>query len=233
MKIPTVKVPKFTTTLPVSGEKIEFRPFLVKEEKLLLLASESTDTDSAVNAISDIVESCTDGKVKSSEYCLADIQWIFLQIRSKSIGDEINLYLICGKCNHKHLKTLTINDFEVRLVEEKAKVINIDGSVRVELKYPTIHHYNHLFETSDDGAVYDVVADCITKIYNDDEVFINEGKTHQELREFVDNLTAEQFEPFEQFFEDMPVLFKQIDFKCVECESDNTLMVNSVQHFFA
>jgi hypothetical protein len=131
------------------------------------------------------------------------------------------------------LKTLTINDFEVRLVEEKAKVINIDGSVRVELKYPTIHHYNHLFETSDDGAVYDVVADCITKIYNDDEVFINEGKTHQELREFVDNLTAEQFEPFEQFFEDMPVLFKQIDFKCVECESDNTLMVNSVQHFFA
>jgi len=171
MKIPTVKVPKFTTTLPVSGEKIEFRPFLVKEEKLLLLASESTDTDSAVNAISDIVESCTDGKVKSSEYCLADIQWMFLQIRSKSIGDEINLYLICGKCNHKHLKTLTINDFEVRLVEEKAKVINIDGSVRVELKYPTIHHYNHLFETSDDGAVYDVVADCITKIYNDDEVF--------------------------------------------------------------
>lgn len=232
MTIPMVKVPRYTTTLPVSGEKIEFRPFVVKEEKLLLMASESTDTESAVNAISDIVESCTFGKVKSSEYCLADVQWMFLQIRCKSIGEEINLYLICGKCEHKHLKTISINDFEVRMTEKDKKIINVDETVRVELKYPTIQHYNHLFENKDEDAVYDVIADCVVKIYNEDELFVNDGNSHKELREFIDNLTATQFEPFEEFFETMPVLFKQIDFTCVKCETNNTMIVNSVQHFF-
>ena len=232
MAIPMVKVPKFTTTLPVSGEKVEFRPFLVKEEKLLLLATESNENSMAVNAISDIVETCTFGKMKTTDYPMADVQWMFMKIRSKSIGEDVNLYLICGKCDHKIMKNMNIDDFEVRLNETKNQVINIDNSVRVEMKSPTIHHYGHLFDTTEEDAVYDVVADCITKIYSEEEVFVNDGNSHQELREFIDNLTAEQFEPFEQFFENMPVLFKEVTFKCVKCETENSLVVNTVQHFF-
>jgi len=232
MAIPMVKVPKFTTTLPVSGEVVEFRPFLVKEEKLLLLASESNENNMAVSAISDIVENCTFGKIKSTEYAMADVQWMFMKIRSKSIGEEVNLYLICGQCDHKILKTMSIDDFEVRFNENKDRVINIDSTIRVELKYPTIHHYDRLFDTTEEDAVYDVVADCISKIYSDEEVFVNDGNSHQELREFIDNLTAEQFESFEEFFETMPVLFKEVNFKCVKCEVENSLVVNTVQHFF-
>jgi hypothetical protein len=234
MKIPTVKVPKFTTTLPVSGEKIEFRPFLVKEEKLLLLASESSDTDSAVNAISDIVESCTNSKVKSSEYCLADVQWLFLQIRGKSIGEEVNVYLLCGECGAKHLKTMSLKDFSVALPKDpNGHIIKVDDVVQVELKYPTIFHYNYLFENKNENDVYKVVADCIVKIYNEDEVFVNEGTSDKELLEFIENLTSEQFEKFEQFFVQMPVLTKVENFVCTKCETSNKFQVNSIEHFFA
>jgi hypothetical protein len=234
MNIPSVKVPKFTTTLPVSGEKIEFRPFLVKEEKLLLLASESTDTESAVNAISDIVDSCTSGKVHCSNYCLADMQWLFLQIRGKSIGEEVSVYLLCGECEAKHLKNMSLNDFEVTLpASSNSTRINIDGVVQVELKYPTIFHYNYLFENKSDQDVYRVIADCIVKIYNEDEVFINEGNSDKELLEFVENLTSEQFEKFEKFFIDMPVLTKVENFTCTKCGISNKFQVNSIQHFFA
>lgn len=232
MAIPMVKVPKFTTTLPVTGEKVEFRPFLVKEEKLLLLASESSDADSAVNAMADIVENCTYGKIKVSEYSLADTQWLFLQIRGKSIGEEVNVYLLCGECGAKHLKTISLTDFEVTFPENSQKLIDIDGSVKVELKYPTIYHYNYLFENKDENAVYQVVADCIKKIYSEDEVFVNDGNSDAELREFVENLTAEQFEKFEQFFVNMPVMLKETNFVCTKCEKPNKLEINSIEHFF-
>jgi len=232
MAIPMVKVPKFTTTLPVSGEKVEFRPFLVKEEKLLLLATESTETEAAVNAMADIVESCTYGKIKVADYSLADTQWLFLQIRGKSIGEEVNVYLICGECGSKHLKTILLSDFEVTLPEKSQHLIDIDGNVKVELKYPTLYHYNFLFENKDETAVYQVVSDCIKKIYSEDEVFVNDGNSDAELREFVENLTAEQFEKFEEFFINMPVMLKETNFICTKCEKPNKLLINSIEHFF-
>ena len=93
MNIPKVKVPTFTTTLPVKGEKVEFRPFLVKEEKILLLASESENTEDVIYALKDVVLACTYDKVNLHEHCLADMQWLFLQIRGKSVGEEIDWYL--------------------------------------------------------------------------------------------------------------------------------------------
>lgn len=232
MTIPMVKVPKFTTTLPVSGEKVEFRPFLVKEEKLLLLASESTDIDSAVNAMADIVESCTYGQVNVSDYALADTQWLFLQIRGKSIGEEVSVYLLCGECKAKHHKIISLSDFQVVLPKKQQQIIDLDGNVKVELKYPTIYHYNYLFETKDESAVYRVVSDCIKKIYTEDEVFVNDGNSDNELREFVENLTSEQFEKFEEFFLDMPVMLKEANFTCTTCEKPNKLQINSIEHFF-
>ena len=231
MNIPMIKVPKFTTTLPYSGEKIEFRPFLVKEEKVLLLANESEKTEDAVQALKDIIEACTFNKVQISNYCLADMQWLFLQIRGKSIGEEIDVYLICGECEAKQLHTMNVSEFET-VVTPASNLISIDGATKVELKYPTLEHYAALYETDSEETIYKIVANCITKIYNEDEVFVNEGDNELELLEFIDNLTPEQFAPFEKFFKNMPVLHKKVVYACKKCETENTLTVDGINHFF-
>jgi len=231
MSIPTVKVPKFTATLPVSEESFEFRPFLVKEEKILLLANESDNIVSAVTAIGDIVEQCTFGKIKLENYCLADLQYAFLQIRGKSIGEEFSFYRICGECKHKHLTEMHVDDFEVTEKISNNIIILEDGT-RIELKYPGLHHYGILFDDDTPGAIFEVVADCILKIYNEEEVFENTSELKKEVLEFIDNLTAKDFEKFEDFFTGMPVLYKSFQFVCEGCGSENKLVVDSVTNFF-
>lgn len=232
MSIPVVKVPTFTTTLPVSGEKVDFRPFLVKEEKILLLASESDDNADIVNAMSELIESCTFGKVEPSKYSLADLQWLFLQIRGKSISEEIDFRVICGECNHAQSYTINVDEWETRLIDPKEKILKLDSEVTVEMRYPSLKHYAALFDTNDDFAVYGVIADCIVKIYNSDEVFENDGKSHQDIYQFLDNLTPDQFEPFEDFFTSMPILVKEINYNCQKCQTPNELMVDSIRSFF-
>lgn len=231
MNIPMVKVPKFTTTLPFTGEKVEFRPFLVKEEKILLLASESNKTEDAVVALKDIIEACTFGKVDISKHSLADMQWLFLQIRGKSVGEEMDLYLICGGCDSKQPYVMNVADFETVIPTQK-NVLTLDSSTKVELRYPTLEHYAALFETDTEQTLYSVVADCIVKVYNEDEMFVNDGNSHNELLEFIDNLTPEQFAPFEAFFKNMPVLRKEVNFKCKKCEEQNKVIIDGINHFF-
>lgn len=227
-----VKVPTFSMTLPVSKEVIDYRPFLVKEEKLLVLASEANEVESALRAIGDIVENCTFGKVKLEKYCLADMQYAFLQIRGKSIGSEINFYLICGVCGQKHLTSISVEDFGVKMSKKLETTFSLDGNIQVEMKYPNLLHYTKLFNSPDESAVFDVVADCVSKIFNEEEVFENTKESLSEVREFLDNLTPEQFEKFEEFFVNMPVLFKELNFTCVQCETSNTLIVDGIQNFF-
>ena len=232
MNIPVVKVPTFTMTLPVSGETIDFRPFLVKEEKILLLAKETNTMEAAIHSIVDIVETCTFNKMKVDDYSLADTQYAFLQIRGKSIGEEIELYLMCGECSHKHPSTISIIDFTVSTTPKTNKLIEVDSTVKVELSYPKIQHYVSLFETDNDDAVYDVVVECIKKIYTDDEMFVNTKETYGEVRTFIDNLTPDQFEKFEEFFTHMPILHKKLEFICSTCETPNIIVVDSITNFF-
>lgn len=227
-----VKVPKFSMTLPVSKEEMEYRPFLVKEEKLLVLANEASDVETALRAIGDVVENCTFGKVQLEKYCLADMQYAFLQIRGKSIGSDINFYLICGECGHRHLTSVAVDEFETKMPKKLETVFSLDGDIRVEMKYPNLSHYTKLFDDPSETAVFDVVSECIVKIFNEEEVFENSKETRKEVREFLDNLTPEQFEKFEEFFVNMPVLYKELKFTCSSCSKDNMLIVDSIQNFF-
>lgn len=226
-----VKVPTFTMTLPVSQQQVEYRPFVVKEEKILILANESEDTGSVVRAIGDVVKECTFGKVILDDVSIADIQYAFLQIRGKSIGEEFNFYAICGECKHKHITTFNVNEFEMKneAVDNK---ISLGGGVTVELKYPGLQHYAMLFETEDVDKIYEVVVDCITKIYTDEEVFVNNKEARNEVLEFINNLTPAQFEEIENFFLNMPILYKKVDFMCQGCNKLNNLVIDSITSFF-
>lgn len=236
MNIPMIKVPKFTMTLPISGDVIEFRPFVVKEEKILILANDTDDIKESLRAVADVIEQCTFGKMKIEHYCLADMQYAFLEIRGKSIGTELSLMMVCGECGAKHPKTFFHEDFEV-VKQNVDKIINIGDDIKVELTYPGLQHYAMLFSTEEDEntfeTVYNMVVSCITKIYDSEEVFVNDPSKHEQVREFVDQLTPEQFEKFEQFFLAMPIMIKREEFTCSECSASNVLVVDTLKSFFS
>ena len=139
---------------------------------------------------------------------------------------------MCGICGHKHATNISINDFTLKTTKRTNKILEIDSVVKVELSYPKIQHYISLFDTPGDDAVYDVVVECISKIYTDDEVFVNTKETYGDVRTFIDNLTPDQFEKFEDFFINMPILYKKLEFTCGSCEKMNTLLVDSITNFF-
>ena len=152
------------------------------------------------------------------------------------------LYCTCPICERVAIISLirllsttiliSINDFTLKTTKRTNKILEIDSVVKVELSYPKIQHYISLFDTPGDDAVYDVVVECISKIYTDDEVFVNTKETYGDVRTFIDNLTPDQFEKFEDFFINMPILYKKLEFTCGSCEKMNTLLVDSITNFF-
>lgn len=233
MSIPVVKVPTFVMTLPLSGEEITYRPFLVKEEKLLILANEGNIIKDITDAVVRLVEDCTFSVMKSSVYSMFDIQYAFLQIRGKSISEVIDFYLICDSCQHKTETTVRVDQFAFRHTEGHSKVVEISSGIKINMRYPSFEKYGMLYDNGEDGAVFDVVASCVESIVSDDEVFKNDSKDALlEVREYLDNMTPEQFAKLESFFTTMPVLEHVITYKCGGCETENTVVIDGVRNFF-
>ena len=228
--IPQVKVPTFSMTLPVSKEKVDFRPFLVKEEKILLLVKDSKDPKDVARAIGDVVSSCTFDKMSIHKYCLADVQYAFIQIRGKSIGEELELDLKCGGCDGGNSFILSVNDFDV-LNKDVNNNINM-GDITIRMKSPTIEHYTTLLLNDDMETIFSVICGCIEKIYSDEEVFINEPGFESQIQEFLDNLPSEEFDKIKQYFSTMPMLHKKIEFTCKHCKTNNEFLIDGLSNFF-
>jgi len=226
-----IKVPKFKMTLPYTKQEIEFRPFVVKEEKLLIMANDSSDYESALSAMGDIVSNCTFGALDIDKTPMFDVQHAFLQIRGKSIGEEIDFFLICGTCKEKRETKIRVDEFKLLTQPGHSCDITLSEGYVVKMKHPTFRHFAKLYETDDDESVYDVVAECIEEISTPEETFMNTGRNISELREFVDNLTPEQFAKMETFFDTMPVLEHTIEYQC-KCGADNTITINGISNFF-
>jgi len=233
MSIPAVKLPTFTMTLPLTGEEITYRPFLVKEEKLLILSNESEIIKEITDAVIQLVRDCTFGVMDPSKYSMFDIQYAFLQIRGKSISEEIEFYLICNTCDHRTESIVRVDQFKFRHTPGHTNVIDLNGDMKVEMRYPSFDKYGMLYDKLEDDAVFDVVASCIDRIITNDEVYCNDSKdTYLEVREFIDNMTPEQFAKLEEFFTTMPVLEYTIEYICAGCQAENTVVIDGVRNFF-
>jgi len=228
--IPQVKVPTFSITLPVSKEKVEFRPFLVKEEKILLLAKDSKEPKDIARVIKDVVESCMFGKVDTSKICLADLQYAFMQIRGKSIGEQLELTLLCGNCKTRHQHQFSVDDFEVTNLEINNTIQM--GDVTVKMILPTIEHYMEMNMVENVEDVFSVLASCIEKIYSDEEVFENSPDNKEDLLDFLNSLPSVEFNKIQDYFKNMPLLYKDMSFTCASCETPNTVRVDSLNNFF-
>jgi hypothetical protein len=221
-------------TLPFTGEVVDYRPFLVKEEKLLIMAKDSGDRQMIIRTVGDIVRDCTDGKVDANIHPMFHVEYAFLEIRGKSVGEEIEYYLVCGKCGHKSTTFTKVDDFKLLKQEDHTNTVMVNEEIRLTMKYPTFEHFVKLFGDTEESSpnVEAVVAECVDTMITKDEVIKMTRDNVEEMKDFIDNMLPEQYSRLEQFFSTMPVLQCEKEYTCDRCGTENVVNIGGINNFF-
>lgn len=233
MALPMTQYPLSEIYCYSQKQKVEFRPFLVKEEKLLVLAAESGDPIDMVKASQQIITNCSFGKVKGDEIPIFDMQNIFIELRKLSVGTDVEAQFKCGECEHTVQVTIDLNRFELKEDDSHSPTIKLSDTVTVEMRYPQTEELKELAGTQEHADIYSVSANCIDKIYMDDVVYEREDTTEEERLEFIENLTSDAFESIRNFFDTMPAMENTIEFTCTKCGASNYAYMNGYFDFFA
>ena len=194
---------KYQVTIPSTQKKTAFRPFLVKEEKILLLAQEGNDPDNMVMALQSLVESCVDGIEDASSLPLFDIEYLFLKIRAKSVGEVVNPIIVCPETGEEIEISINLSEIDVKHTKEHKKKVKISDDLIIEMKYPSLGLLKERgtgIDYTSPSSFYDLIADCIGKIQTKEETIDAKQHTRDEIVSFVDNMTKEQFEKLLDFF---------------------------------
>jgi len=204
MALPKLNIPTHRLTLPSTGDEVKFRPFLVKEQKLLLMAQQSDDEKETIDNMIQMIENCTNLNVTNLP--VFDVEYLFLKIRAKSVGDIIQLNLLCPDDGITYVNTtLDLNDVEVQIDETHKKIIDITDDVKMIMKYPQMSdvQLNNVSQTETE-SVFEMLKKCILEVHNGDEIINSIDMKTEEISDFVDSLNTEQFENVMQFFNTMP-----------------------------
>ena len=236
MALPLQTTPLYSLNIPSTGKEIKYRPFLVKDEKALLIAQQSEDLEVMISTLKQVIVSCVSDDIDVNALAIFDLEYIFSQIRAKSVGEYSDLVFTCGHCDNEKNKyniKLDVSTLEVTKNPEHTNKIPLFDNVGVMMKYPSLDILKKIDKGFDDPEnVIDIITDCIDVIYTDTELFHAKEQTKKELKEFLENLTKEQFDKLESFFATMPKFQKLIEFDCPACGGHNKLMLEGVQNFF-
>ena len=240
MPLPKIATPSYELELPSTGKTIQYRPFLVKEEKLLVIALESEDTKQITNAIKPVIRACILTKgVKVESLPTFDIEFLFLNIRGKSVGEEIDVNLICPDDNETEVNvSINLDDIQVQKPEGHSNQIKLDNNLMMELKYPSLNEFiKNNFDPNDAGAnameqSFDLIGSCISKIYNEDEVWVAADCSKKEINEFLDSMNSNQFKEIESFFETMPKLTHVVNVTNPKTKVKSEVVLEGLASFF-
>ncbi|NBU97630.1 MAG: baseplate protein [Spirochaetia bacterium] len=240
MPLPKITTPTYELTLSSNNKKIKYRPYLVKEEKILLLALESEDSQQITNAIKDVLQNCVLTKdIEIDTLPIFDIEYLFLNIRSKSVGEEIDLEVTCPDDNETTVKVKIHIDSIKAPVKPKnySNKLNVDDSITIEFKYPSLDQFiKNNFTISAENS-YDqnlqMISACVDKIYTQEEVWQSEDLSKDELIEFLEDMNSAQFEKIKQFFESMPKLSHKFKVKNPKTKVENDITLEGLSSFFA
>ncbi len=238
MPLPTIATPSYELELPSSGKKIKYRPFLVKEEKLLVLALESEDTKEISTAIKAVLKSCIQTRgVKVEQLPTFDIEYLFLNIRGKSVGEDIELNLICPD-DEETTVPVTINIDDIKIQKDKGhnKQVKLDDNLMMELKYPSLDQFiKNNFDFGENPGIdqsFELIATCIDKIYNEEEVWATSDCTKKEIVDFLEQMNSKQFKEIEKFFTTMPKLSHEVDITNPNTKVKSTIVLEGLSSFF-
>jgi hypothetical protein len=237
MALPRLDVPTYELAIPSTDEKIKYRPFLVKEEKILLIAMESGETKDMIQAVKDIVDECTFNKLKLGKLPMFDVEYVFLNIRAKSVGEVSKLKVLCQDDMKTYASVeVDLNEIEVQVEEGHTNKIELTDEMGVIMKYPTIDSFNsnNIADINSENML-DVIATCIAQIYDKkgEEVYDSKDSTQKELIEFVEQLNTKQFQDIQKFFDTMPALKHTITVKNPKTKKESKVTLTGLNDFFA
>jgi hypothetical protein len=240
MTLPQINTATYTLTIPSTGKDCKYRPFLVREEKALLIAQSSSDEGVMVDTLKEILSSCTNGKIDVSALATFDLEYIFTQIRAKSVGEIVELMFPCsedhGADNDKaKVKvSLDITTLTVETPVGHTKKIDLFEDVGIMMKYPTIAVMYKLqnMDDKDVETVFEVIADSVDFIYQGDQIFYAKETPRVELMTFLDNLNSEQFMKLREFFTTIPKISKTVKYRCPVCSLEQSRTLEGMQSFF-
>ncbi len=234
MSLPTIKVPEYKMELPSNGKEMKYRPFLVKEEKVLHVAMESGDSETMVDAISRVVSSCfsmEESEVR--EMPLFDLEYCFLQIRSKSVGEVATPSVKCSECGNVYEVDVDVSEIGIEKDEKHSTNIELSDGVGVMMKYPSLGELGSgVANDSSSEAALDILIDCIDKVYDSENVHDRKDFSRDDIEEFVEGLTKDNFEKISNFFETMPKTQKKVEHKCPNCGHEDEIDIEGIENFF-
>lgn len=224
---------KYDIKIPSTGKKIKFRPYLVKEEKQLLMAAESQDLSQIVNAMVDTIDACLIGKYDKDKLTTFDLEYLFTKIRSKSVGESTSIRFPCEECHTENEVRIVLDELEIDASEIK-KQYKLTNEVSINLKFPSYHIITEYTQDDLDNAstLFNVAAQCIESIEFDDQLTLAEDCTKEELIEFMESMTTEQFKTIADFIQSIPKMSHDVTFDCVKCSHNNKTTLEGIQSFF-
>ena len=239
MPLPKIATPTYELVLPSTDETIQFRPFLVKEEKLLVLALESEDNKQITTAIKSVLKNCVLTKgIKVEQLPTFDIEFLFLNIRGKSVGEELEVNIICPDDETTQVTVdINLDDIQVQKNEEHNKQIKLDENLMMEMKYPSLDQFiKNNFDFNEKNQMdqsFQLIASCIDKIYTEEEVWATADCTKKEVNDFLEQMNSGQFKLIETFFETMPKLSHTISVTNPKTKVESDVVLEGLASFFA
>lgn len=245
MALPKIDVPIYDVEMPSTKKKLRFRPFTVKEEKLFLMAAQSEEPETVIKTILQVLNNCILDEIDVEKLPLFDIEYLFLNLRARSIGEVVELTY---KCNNEttgengEVKTCgNIVNIDVNLLEIKPnmedvsdKKIQLTNNLGIVMKYPTLQvlETQKAAERDELDLIIEMIVDCIDYIYDENEIYYAKDSTKQELIEFLDSLQSKELDKLKDFFENVPKIEKDLDFKCRKCGHEEIIPLEGIQNFF-
>jgi len=237
MPLPKISTPTYELELPSTGKKIKYRPFLVKEEKILIIAMESEDEKQITGAIKDVISSCiiTRG-VKVDQLSTFDIEYLFLNIRGKSVGEEVEVMVTCPDDGVTQVPTvINLDDIKIQKGDNHSRDIRLDDDLVLRMKYPSLNEFiknNFSGEEVTVDNTFDLIASCVEQVYSEEESWSASDCTKKELMQFLEQLSSKQFKEIETFFETMPKLSHTVKVKNPKTGVENEIVLEGLTAFF-
>ena len=238
MPLPKIATPTYQLELPSTGKTVTYRPFLVKEEKVLVIALESEDNKQITNAIKAVLKSCVQTRgIKVEQLPTFDIEYLFLNIRGKSVGEELEVNIICPDDGETSVPVyISLDDIEIYKEKGHTNQIKLDANLMMEMKYPSLDEFiKNNFDFNEDNQMdqsFQLIASCIDKIYSEEEVWATADCTKKEVNEFLESMNSAQFKEIEKFFETMPKLKHDVKVKNPKTGVESDVVLEGLASFF-
>ena len=233
MALPTLNAAKYRTVIPSLNKEVEYRPYLVKEEKILMIAMESKDQGQILRALKDVIKACVYDDIDVNKLAMFDLEALFLKLRGKSVGESTEIKIKCKHCEAENHREINFEEINMPVVKKQNNVIPLTDDVGVTLRYPSVAGLEKQDQKANQvDQAMGMIIECIESIYDASNVYSAKDEGTKAVKEFVDSLNSAQFKKLTAFFQEMPAVTDDMKFDCIKCGETNEMELRGFDNFF-